>query len=82
MGSYPFHKSRGPVRFVRIVFVWFDLKDCCSQILVAIHAASLNPIDFKLRAGKLKMLLPYSFPLVLGHDLSGTQARLLAAQVN
>jgi alcohol dehydrogenase len=42
-----------------------------SDALVEIYAASLNPIDFKIRDGKLKFLRSYSFPLILGHDLAG-----------
>jgi alcohol dehydrogenase len=38
---------------------------------VKIHAASVNPIDFKLRDGKLRLLRPYRFPLILGHDCAG-----------
>lgn len=41
------------------------------DILVQIHAASLNPIDFKIRDGKLKFVRAYEFPLILGHDLAG-----------
>jgi len=41
------------------------------DVLVEIYAASLNPIDFKIRDGKLKFLRSYSFPLILGHDLAG-----------
>lgn len=41
------------------------------EVLVEIYAASLNPIDFKIRDGKLKMLLKYNMPLVLGNDFSG-----------
>src|SRR6476469_8133487 len=41
------------------------------DLLVEVHAASVNPLDVKIRDGKLKMLLPYRFPLVLGNDLSG-----------
>jgi alcohol dehydrogenase len=42
-----------------------------SDILVRVHAASVNPIDFKLRDGKLRVLRPYRFPLTLGHDCAG-----------
>jgi alcohol dehydrogenase len=41
------------------------------DVLVEIHAASINPIDFKIRDGKVKMLLNYKMPLVLGNDFSG-----------
>lgn len=42
------------------------------DVLVEVYAASLNPIDFKIRDGKVKMLLNYNMPLVLGNDFSGT----------
>jgi alcohol dehydrogenase len=41
------------------------------DILVRIKAASVNPIDFKVKEGKLKFLRKQSFPLILGHDVSG-----------
>ncbi|MGF9871213.1 NADP-dependent oxidoreductase [Bacillus tropicus] len=41
------------------------------EVLVEIHAASINPIDFKIRDGKVKMLLKYEMPLILGNDFSG-----------
>lgn len=41
------------------------------DVLAEIHAASINPIDFKIRDGKLRMLLKYELPLILGNDFSG-----------
>ena len=41
------------------------------DLLVRVHAASVNPLDVKTRDGKVKVLLKYRFPLVLGNDLSG-----------
>jgi alcohol dehydrogenase len=41
------------------------------DVLIEVHAASLNPIDFKIRSGKLKSIRRFSFPLVLGCDASG-----------
>ncbi|AZZ36969.1 NADPH:quinone reductase [Bdellovibrio sp. qaytius] len=41
------------------------------DVLIQIKAASINPIDFKIKAGLLKFLRKNSFPLILGHDLSG-----------
>jgi 2-desacetyl-2-hydroxyethyl bacteriochlorophyllide A dehydrogenase len=41
------------------------------QMLVKIHASSVNPIDWKMRQGQLKLLTGHKFPMVLGFDLSG-----------
>lgn len=41
------------------------------DILIKNHAASLNPIDYKIRDGMLKAVIPKTFPKILGHDLSG-----------
>lgn len=42
-----------------------------NDVLVKIHAASVNPIDFKVRDGKLRFVRAYQFPLILGHDCAG-----------
>ncbi|MEU6002062.1 NADP-dependent oxidoreductase [Streptomyces sp. NPDC047197] len=41
------------------------------DVLVRIHAASVNPLDMKIRDGSLKAILPYRLPLALGNDLAG-----------
>ncbi len=41
------------------------------QILVEVKAASINPIDLKIRAGYLKERAPLQFPATLGGDFSG-----------
>jgi len=41
------------------------------DVLVEIYAASLNPIDFKVKEGKAKFLLKYEMPLILGNDFAG-----------
>ena len=41
------------------------------EVLVRVHAAGINPVDWKIREGHLKDMLHYTFPLVLGWDLSG-----------
>ncbi|MCJ7590486.1 MAG: NADP-dependent oxidoreductase, partial [Woeseiaceae bacterium] len=42
-----------------------------NTLLVAVHAAGLNPIDNIVRAGHMKEVMPISFPHVMGYDLSG-----------
>lgn len=46
------------------------------EILAEIHAASINPIDFKIRDGKVKMLVKYNMPLILGNDFSGVVVKV------
>lgn len=41
------------------------------DVRITVHAASVNPIDWKVRQGKARAVLPYRFPLVLGNDCSG-----------
>ncbi|MES2728084.1 MAG: NADP-dependent oxidoreductase [Bacteroidota bacterium] len=43
-----------------------------NEVLVEIHAASVNQLDSKIKTGEFKLLLPYKFPLILGHDVAGT----------
>jgi NADPH:quinone reductase-like Zn-dependent oxidoreductase len=42
-----------------------------STVLIAAAAASVNPIDWKLRAGMRQKDSPLSFPAILGRDVSG-----------
>ena len=42
-----------------------------NDVLVKIIAASINPIDLKTKDGKVKMLLNYQMPLILGSDFAG-----------
>ncbi|MEO4002077.1 NADP-dependent oxidoreductase [Mesorhizobium sp. CAU 1732] len=46
------------------------------DVLVEVHAAGLNQLDSKVRDGEFKLILPYSFPLVLGHDVAGVVVRV------
>ena len=42
-----------------------------TDILVQVHAASLNPLDWKFRSGMTSIIMSYKFPQILGHDFSG-----------
>ena len=41
------------------------------DVLVQVHAASVNPLDGKIRDGEFKLVLPYRPPFVLGNDVAG-----------
>ena len=41
------------------------------QLLVRVCASSVNPIEWKMRKGGLKLLTGSDFPIVLGFDVSG-----------
>jgi NADPH:quinone reductase-like Zn-dependent oxidoreductase len=41
------------------------------QILVRVHAASINPIDWKTLNGNLSLITRFSFPHVPGKDVAG-----------
>jgi NADPH:quinone reductase-like Zn-dependent oxidoreductase len=42
-----------------------------NEILIEVHASGLNLLDSKIRSGEFKIILPYKFPLILGHDAAG-----------
>ena len=41
------------------------------ELLVRVHAAGLNPVDYKTRAGAMKVIHKYPLPIVMGNELSG-----------
>lgn len=47
-----------------------------NDVLVQVHATSVNLLDSKIRKGEFKLILPYRFPLVLGNDLAGVVVRV------
>lgn len=42
-----------------------------TDVLVRVVAASVNPVDWKIREGYLKEMITYPMPLTLGWDVSG-----------
>ncbi len=42
------------------------------QVLVKVHAAGVNPFDWKIREGYMKEFIPMTLPATLGGDLAGT----------
>jgi len=51
-------------------------KPQAGEVLVRVHAAGVNPIDWKVREGLMKDFWPHKFPLILGWDLSGVVEEL------
>jgi NADPH2:quinone reductase len=41
------------------------------KVTIQVHAASVNPIDYRLRRGDAKWLMPGGFPRVPGYDVAG-----------
>jgi NADPH:quinone reductase-like Zn-dependent oxidoreductase len=46
------------------------------EVLIRVHAAGVNPVDWKVRAGFMKERLNYKMPFIPGWDLSGVVDRL------
>ena len=53
-----------------------DPKPSPGEIVVDIHAASVNGADWKVRAGLYSDIAPDTFPYILGRDFSGVIAAL------
>jgi len=41
------------------------------SVMVEVHAAAINPIDWIVMDGNLKDMLPYELPWIVGYDVSG-----------
>ena len=46
------------------------------EVLVRVHAAGVNPMDWKIRSGMLKNFMPATFPYVPGADLAGVVTKI------
>ena len=69
MKAVVLHEYGGPNKLV-----YEDFPDPVAgkgQVLVRVAAASVNPIDYKMRSGEAKERFPVDFPGILGRDLSG-----------
>lgn len=47
-----------------------------NDVLVEVHASGLNLLDSKIKSGEFKLILPYKFPLILGHDVAGVVTKV------
>ncbi len=41
------------------------------EVLIKVHAASINPVDWKIRSGMLKIITGSKFPMILGRECAG-----------
>jgi NADPH:quinone reductase-like Zn-dependent oxidoreductase len=48
-----------------------DPKPGAGEVRVKVAAASVNPIDWKLRSGEARAIMPLDLPAVLGRDVAG-----------
>ena len=46
------------------------------QVLVRVIASSVNPVDWKLASGRLRLFMPVKLPFVPGFDVAGDIAEL------
>src|SRR5205823_11602313 len=51
-------------------------KPRAGEVLVKIAACSVNPIDWRIRKGELKLVVREKLPLILGADISGEVVEL------
>lgn len=72
-----FYESHGlPRDVVRVGHVPVPPSPGRGQVLVKVHAASLNPADWKSAGGSHKSLLRFAWPRVYGFDFSGVIAQV------
>lgn len=64
--------KKGPMRLGEIPSP--EVRD--EDVLIEVHAAGLNLLDSKIKAGEFKQILPYRVPFVLGHDVAGVVTRI------
>jgi NADPH:quinone reductase-like Zn-dependent oxidoreductase len=56
------------------VSVYGDLPDPSpgvNQVLIEVNAASINPVDWKIRSGDVKFITGSKFPRIYGADFAG-----------
>jgi NADPH:quinone reductase-like Zn-dependent oxidoreductase len=66
------YKKKGALRLAELP----DPQVQNADVLVRVHATSVNPLDSKVRDGAFKIFLPYRPPFVLGHDVAGTVVKV------
>lgn len=70
MQAVRFHEYGGP-EVLRLEEVPTPADLPPDGVLVRVRAAAVNPVDWKIRAGNMRAVRPYTLPLILGWDLAG-----------
>ena len=70
MKAVVLHKYGGPGELK--LEDWQDPTPGEGEVLVRVAAASINPVDWKMRSGAAQARFPVTFPAILGRDVSGT----------
>jgi NADPH:quinone reductase-like Zn-dependent oxidoreductase len=74
MKRIQFHRYGGPAEMRLEEYQLLDLAD--DEILVRVKAASINPVDWKIRQGAMKFMTGRKFPRGMGQDFSGVVERI------
>lgn len=80
MNAWRIHRYGGPDALVRDVVPRPEPGP--DDVLVKVHAASVNPIDWKIREGKLAAVMPLELPKTLGRDCAGEIVQMGARVVD
>lgn len=69
MNAVLIHRYGGPdaLSYEKVARPW----PADDEVLVRVEAAGVNPVDWKIREGHLREMLPHSLPLIMGWDVSG-----------
>ncbi len=57
-----------------------DPKPGAGEVLVRVTSTSVNPIDYKMRSGHARNILPLDLPAILGRDVAGEVVEAKAAR--
>jgi NADPH:quinone reductase-like Zn-dependent oxidoreductase len=52
------------------------------QLIIEVKAVSINPVDYKIKSGDLKLITGSKFPKILGSDFAGIVKRVPSAITN
>lgn len=74
MKAVVLHEYGGPSNLKYEDFA--DPKPGAGEVLIRVHGAGVNPVDWKIRSGAYQAMMPFSLPLILGFDFAGVVEEL------